>query len=312
MILTVTLNSGIDKVLLIEELLPGLPVTARKVVNSVGGKGLDVSVALRHLGVETRGLAFVAGDTGRQLAALLDDYDILPELVWVEGETRTSYVIAESKPGRVSHIKCGELQISSQHIQQFLHAYHTHLPGADWVICSGSIPPSLPVTFYGDLVQTALLAGVQVLVDSSRQAILATLEFHPTILKMNWEEFNWTFYKSDTFEDLISHARQAVEQHEIANLVITCGRKGILAITRAGTFHAHAPIQLVVNAAGAGDSASAALTWRLSLGDAWPEALRWAAAVSAAVVLTEGTADCRMTDVDAIYPNTIVEPVQFL
>ena len=311
MILTVTLNSGLDKVLLVDEFLPGLPVPARKVLNSVGGKGLDVSVALRHLGVETTGLAFVAGETGRVLAGLLDDYGIFPELVWVGGETRTCYVIAESKPGRVSHIKYGELQISSQHLSQFLSAYQKHLPDATWVVCSGSLPPALPETFYGDLVQYATQAGVKILVDSTRQALLSTLPYHPTILKMNWEEFIWTFdIKADTFEDLIFHARQAAEQHEISNLVITCGKKGILAVTQAGTFHAQAPIQPVVNAAGAGDGASAALTWRLSLSDSWPEALQWAAATSAAVVLTEGTADCRISDVKAIYPNTIVKLVQ--
>jgi len=308
MILTVTLNSGVDKVLLLDEFLPGLPVNARKVVTSVGGKGLDVSVALRHLGVETTGLVFVAGEMGRILAGLLDDYGILPELVWVDGETRTCYVIAESKPGHVSHIKYGDLQISSQHVDQFLKAYQTHLPKANWVICSGSIPPALPESFYRGLVQSAALAGVKVLVDSTQKALLSTLPYHPTILKMNWDEFKWTFQvKADTFEELIPKARQAASQHAIANLVITCGREGILAITQTGSFHARAPIQPAVNAAGAGDGASAAIVWRLSLGDPWPEALRWAAAVSAAVVLTEGTADCRMSDVNAILPKTVVE-----
>jgi len=308
MILTVTLNSGVDKVLLVDEFLPGLPVNARKVVNSVGGKGLDVSVVLRHLGVETTGLAFVAGETGRILAGLLDDYGILPELVWVEGETRTCYVIAESKPGRVSHIKNGALHISSQHVDQFLRAYQIHLLKTDWVVCSGSIPPALPESFYKGLVQSAVQAGVKVLVDSTQKALLSTLPYHPTILKMNWDEFKWTFQvKADTFEELIPKARQAAAQHSIPNLVITCGSEGILAITQTGSFVARAPEQPAVNAAGAGDGASAAIVWRLSLGDPWPEALKWAAAVSAAVVLTEGTADCRVSDVNAIFPKTEVE-----
>jgi 1-phosphofructokinase family hexose kinase len=311
MLLTVTLNSGVDKVLLVDEFLPGLPVNARKVVTSVGGKGLDVSVVLRHLGVETTGLAFVAGETGRLLADLLADYGILPELVWVEGETRTCYVIAESKPGRVSHIKYGALHISSQHVEQFLRVYQTQLPKAGWVICSGSIPPALPESFYSDLVQSASQAGVKVLVDSTHKALLSTLPYHPTILKMNWDEFRGTFQvKADTFEELIPKARQAAAQHAIPNLVITCGSEGILAITQAGSFIARAPKQQAVNAAGAGDGASAAIVWRLSLGDPWPEALKWAAAVSAAVVLTEGTADCRMSDVNAILPKTLVELIQ--
>ncbi|KPL82894.1 hypothetical protein SE15_12715, partial [Thermanaerothrix daxensis] len=50
------------------------------------------------------------------------------------------------------------------------------------------------------------------------------------------------------------------------------------------------------------DATSAALAWRLSLGDPWPEALRWAAATGAATVLTEGTADCHFADVQNLYP----------
>jgi 1-phosphofructokinase family hexose kinase len=312
MILTVTLNSGVDKVLLVDEFLPGLPVNAKNVVTSVGGKGLDVSVTLRHLGVETTGLAFVAGGTGRILEGLLEEYGILPELVWVEGETRTCYVIAELKPGRVSHIKYGELQISSRHVDQFLKAYQMQLPKADWVVCSGSIPPALPESFYRGLVNNAVQAGVKVLVDSTQKALLSTLPHHPTILKLNRDEFNWTFHeKAGTLEGLIPKARLAASQHAIPNLVITCGSEGILAITQEGSFHARAPKQQAVNAAGAGDGASAAIVWRLSLGDPWPEALKWAAATSAAVVLTEGTADCRMSDVHAIYPQTLVELLTF-
>jgi 1-phosphofructokinase family hexose kinase len=312
MILTVTLNSGVDKVLLVDEFLPGLPVEARKVVTSVGGKGLDVSVTLRALGVETTGLAFVAGETGRVLEGLIKAYGILPALVWVGGETRTCYVIAESKQARVSHIKYGELQISSAQVDQFLKAFQMHLSKTKWVICSGSIPPALPESFYRGMVNSAVQAGVKVLVDSSQKALLSTLPSHPTILKMNMDEFNWTFHeKASTVEELIPKARQTAAQHSIANLVVTCGSQGMLAITQEGCFHTRAPKQPVVNAAGAGDGASAALVWRLSLGEPWKEALKWAAAVSAAVVLTAGTADCQMKDVKAIYPDTVVEAISY-
>ena len=49
------------------------------------------------------------------------------------------------------------------------------------------------------------------------------------------------------------------------------------------------------------------LPWRLSQGDDWPQTLRRAAATSAAVVLTEGTADVRPADIDRILPHTLVK-----
>jgi fructose-1-phosphate kinase PfkB-like protein len=80
-------------------------------------------------------------------------------------------------------------------------------------------------------------------------------------------------------------------------------------VTEEGSFLATSPPLEEVNAAGAGDGVSAALVWRLSLRDRWPEALRWAAATGAAVVLTEGTAECRPEDVQRIYANTAVREI---
>jgi fructose-1-phosphate kinase PfkB-like protein len=98
-----------------------------------------------------------------------------------------------------------------------------------------------------------------------------------------------------------------MRRHEdLPALVLTCGPDGILAVTKEGAWLAASPVQQEVNAAGAGDAVSGALPYRLSLGDPWPEALRWAAAISAAAVLTPGTADCRLEDVERILEETTV------
>src|SRR3990170_943994 len=135
MILTVTLNSAIDKVLLIDEFTPDFPMLAKKVIVSVGGKGLDSSVVLSHLAVETVGLTFVAGENGRVLIDLLDGYGIISEAIWVNGETRICYVIAETNNGQVSHIKSGELLIEQDHINQFMQVFTRWLSSCNLVIC---------------------------------------------------------------------------------------------------------------------------------------------------------------------------------
>src|SRR3989304_5971473 len=88
MILTVTLNSAIDKVLLIDEFTPDFPMQARKVIISVGGKGLDSSVVLSHLAVETVGLTFVAGENGRGLIDRLDPKIVIQFVLRNLGRTR--------------------------------------------------------------------------------------------------------------------------------------------------------------------------------------------------------------------------------
>src|SRR3972149_4065966 len=230
MILTVTLNSAIDKVLLIDEFKPNFPMQAKKVLLSVGGKGLDSSVVLSHLGVKTIGLTFVAGENGRTLIELLDGYEIIPEAIWVRGETRICYVIAETNTGKVSHIKFGEMLIDQDHVDQFMQVFTNRLSSCSWLICAGSIPKSLSNSFYGTLVQRAALAEGPTLVDACESAILDTLPYKPAIVKMNWDEFEKTFgITANRIEDLITAANQAYYQHHLENLVLTCRGEGIIA-----------------------------------------------------------------------------------
>jgi 1-phosphofructokinase family hexose kinase len=308
MILTVTLNTALDKILFIDEWKSNLPMRATKNVTSVGGKGLDSSVVLRHLGVETVGLCFVAGKTGLELINLVEKYGIIPEPVWVDGETRMAHVVVERRYHRHSHIFSGLLSITPAHCEQLLEKFTKKVTGAGYVICAGSIPSGIPADFYCRMTETAHLAGVPILIDTQDEAITWSLSASPDIIKMNWNEFEITFQqRADTFDALVECAKRQFSEKEINALLVTCAEDRILAFNPQGAFHAIAPRQQVVNAAGAGDAASSGLVWRLALGDGWAEALCWSAATSAATVLTEGTADCRMEDILRILPEINVK-----
>jgi 1-phosphofructokinase family hexose kinase len=307
MFLTVTLNTGVDRVLLIDELLLGLPVKARKEVVCVGGKGLDVSVALRGLGLPTIGLSFMAGQNGRLLEDIITAYGIQPDSIWVEGETRVSYVIAESAHRRVSHIQVGELLFRPEHIQALLEHYTARLKDARFAILAGSIPAALDSGLYAELTRLARAAGVPVLIDSRAAYITPSLACPPDILKQNWDEFNCTFgYETKTLDKLQKAARQVHAKYSLNALVITCGPDGLLAIRPGISYRVTVPPQAAINAAGAGDAASAGLAWRLAEGDPWEEALKWCGAVSAAAVLTEATGEVRLEDAERLYPQVQV------
>jgi 1-phosphofructokinase family hexose kinase len=308
MFLTVTPNSALDRVIFIEAFQPETTMRAARVVNSVGGKGLDASVVLRALGAPTLAISFVAGVTGQQLAALLEGYGISADLIWVESETRTAHVIVEAACGRHSHIMTGALRVTDAAWQRLLDSYQRSLADAGWVISGGSLPENVPVSCYRMLVELAHAARVPILIDTSGPPALEALQARPTILKMNRVEYAETFRVGPLpLADLKAHAESIASQAGLSALVLTCGREGILALTQEGAYLAVAPPQQQVNAAGAGDAVSAALAWRLAQGDSWPEALRWAAAAGAAVVLTEGTADCDMDDIRRILPDTTLQ-----
>ena len=313
MILTITLNTALDRILFITEWVTGTTMRTSKVVTSVGGKGLDSSVVLRHLGAETTGVCFLAGKTGHDLLALLEGYGIYPEPVWVGGETRIAHVVVETLYHRHSHLMAGQIEIAPEHLDQLFDKVRENLKNASWVICGGSLPANVPANIFSQVTAICHQFGVPILIDTSSQSILECLPNHPDIVKMNWAEFQDCFkIKADTLDELTAQAGKIYREYGLRALVITCGGEGLLAFSPAGVYHAVAPKQVAVNAAGAGDAVSSALTWRLSLGESWPEALRWSAATSAAVVLTEGTADCSRLDVDRIFPDVQVKRLDLL
>jgi fructose-1-phosphate kinase PfkB-like protein len=202
----------------------------------------------------------------------------------------------------------GTLPIPAGAYQKFLDRYRQQAAGAEWIIAAGSLPPGVPEYCYRTVAEIAHEIGTPILLDGVGPPILAALPARPTILKMNRAEFSATFdVQADTIDQMQTQAKIIYEREKLSALVITLGKQGILAVTGDGAFLAAAPLQQAVNAAGAGDAASATLVWRLAAGDSWPEVLRQTAAVSAAAVLTEATAEVRLADVERLLPKTAVQ-----
>jgi 1-phosphofructokinase family hexose kinase len=310
MILTVCPNTALDKIIFIKEWIPGTPMRTNRVVNCVGGKGLNSAVVLRHLGCETVGMGFFEGKTGIELIELLEEYGIIPEPVWVGGTNRIAHVIAEEKTNIHSHVITGDVIVSPEQKREFINKFTKRVKEAAWVIFAGSLPPTLNVDFYSELITIAKKAKVPTLIDSQKQYIIDAMKAKPDITKMNWEEFEWTFNKkADSIESLISQAKKLYSETGLKNLVMTLGKSGILALTTEGNFLTKAPIQNPVSAAGAGDAVSSTLVYRFTKGDDWVSALKWAGAVSAAAVLTERTGDVIIADVDRIYKEVVVSKI---
>jgi 1-phosphofructokinase family hexose kinase len=309
MILTVTSNSALDKVLFIDQYSPGRVHPVDRVVYAVGGKGLDSSVTLSCLDVKTTGLVFVAGHTGKKLIWLIEDFGIKPEPIWVEGETRLAHVISETSIGRHTHIISGNLIINDHQQELFLSRLKELTISTGFVICAGSMAPDLPIDFYSRIVLTAHEAGKPILIDSRGTPFLKALKSKPEILKMNQHELGETFdvNTSDLKATKLS-AEIVYNKFQLDTLVITCGFEAILVLHEMERWQAIVPRLEAVNAAGAGDAVSAAIAWRRSIGDTWQETLFWAAAISAAVVLTPGTAECRNQDVMDLLNQVDVVP----
>ena len=301
--LTLTANAALDRVIFIDEFAPATTMRAPRFIECAGGKGFDTSVALRGLQQSTTAIGFVAGYYGNLLVNVLTQYGIDVDPVWLPGETRLANVLVETLRARHSHVMIGALPVSAAGIEILLERFRTHLPQPLWVVGAGSLPPGMPTSFYHTVATLAHAAGKPVLIDATGAPLLEALAAMPEVVKLNQDEFVDTFGLSGgELPAIVTAARQVQQERDLPAIVLTCGREGVLVVESNGVVQAQAPVQRAVNAAGAGDAASAAIVWRRGLGDGWAETVRWAAAVSAASVMTEATAEVRLADAEQLLP----------
>jgi 1-phosphofructokinase family hexose kinase len=310
MILTVTPNTALDRIMFIEEWESGKTQYPEPCIDAIGGKGLDVSFALKCLGKPSLAMGFIAGQVGKTLTGLLDNQQIRHRLTWVNGETRIAHVIVETKKHQHSHITTKGFTVSGKDTQKFLREFSKQIRKATWMVSAGTLSPGLETEFFRTIVDLANQHSVHSLIDSKGLPVLKVLASKPSIIKMNKSEFQGTFsVKTPTIGEITKQGRVILEKNNLPALVITCGGDGILAMLPGETLHAQSPAQVEVNAAGAGDAVSAGLVSRLAEGKSWKEALQWGSAAGAATVLTEATAECRLDDVQRIYNKTTVKIV---
>lgn len=307
MILTLTANAALDRVIFIEEFVPATTMRAPRFIECAGGKGFDTSVALRGLNQPTTAIGFVAGYYGSLLVNVLQNYGIDVDPIWLQGETRLANVLVEMVRARHSHVMIGALPVTAADIETMMDRFDLHLSDASWIVAAGSLPPGMPLSFYHTVTERAHAAGKPILIDATGAPLLDALAARPDVVKLNQDEFVDTFgLTGGELSAIVAAAQKMQQDRGLPALALTCGREGVIAITPEVVVQAQAPVQRAINAAGAGDAASAAIVWRRTLGDSWPETVRWAAAVSAASVGTEGTAEVRFADVEHLLSDVRV------
>ena len=309
MILTITPNTALDKVIFVDDFAFGKTVRATGTAEGMGGKGTVVSWVLGQLGTPSVATGFVAGETGRRLQSILNAAGVLTDFVWAEGETRTNYVVARTSDGVQGTVTVDGLSVAPKDARDLCEHACLLLENADFLFCGGSLPKGMPTDWYVPLIRKAKECGIVTMLDTSGQFLAPNMVALPDIIKPNASEA--TTLLGRPIQSL-AEAAQAVRElrgRGIRVPIITLGEGGAVADTVEGTFFV-SPVKVrVFSTAGAGDGFSAGLIQSRLRGESWPDALRWAAAVATAVLLTPGTGACRLEDVHRLHPRVRMERV---
>lgn len=250
-IYTVTLNPSLDYIVSVEDFKLGHTNRTESELLLPGGKGMNVSMVLKNLGIESTALGFAAGFTGQELARRLTQMGIKNELIALEeGLTRIN-VKLQSVEG--TEINGRGPAIPEERLEQMTGRLAA-LTAGDVVFLSGSIPASMPQETYRHMMER-LPEGVMTVVDATKELLIKTLSLHPFLIKPNHRELGEIFDVTLTDRaSVIPYAGKLQEMGARNVLVSMAGEGAVLLAEDGSVYQAPAPAGQLVNGVGAGDS----------------------------------------------------------
>ena len=299
MIYTVTFNPSLDYVVHVPRFQTGMVNRTETEQLYPGGKGINVSVVLSHLGVENRALGFLAGFTGDEIQRELCDHGCDGDFIRLpEGNSRINVKI---KGEQESEINGQGPKIPREAIEQLFEKLK-RLKTGDFLVLAGSIPNTLPGDIYERILAGLQGRGIRVAVDATKELLLNVLPYHPFFIKPNNHELGEMFDKKlTTDEEIIFYAKKLQEMGAQNVLISMAGEGGLLLTEDGRTYRSLPPKGKVINSVGAGDSMVAGfLTGYRNTGD-YQKAFELGLATGSASAFKEWLAEKQ--DVAALLDN---------
>lgn len=252
MIYTVTFNPSLDYVIQTENLRLGEISRTTSEAVYPGGKGINVSVVLANLGVNSRTLGFVAGFTEEELEKRLNKSGCMTEFIRLEeGMTRINVKIHSDVESEIN----GRGPAIQEQALKALFEKMDRLQREDILVLAGSLPGTLAEDIYEKIMQRLSGRGIKIVVDATKNLLLNVLKYHPFLIKPNHQELGELFGVTLTEEaDIIVYAGR-LQKMGAVNVLISMAENGAILLTEDGTVYKKAsPKGKVINSVGAGDS----------------------------------------------------------
>ena len=293
MIYTVTFNPALDYAVYLDTLEMGALNRAGGETLRCGGKGINVSVVLRNLGMDTRALGFLAGFTGRVIALWLEQMSVQNDFIMLPAGM--SRINIKLKTGVETEINGQGPDIPPQALDA-LFAKLDRISKGDTLVLAGSIPASQPADVYERVRSRLSGRGIRCVVDASGPLLLNVLQYRPFLIKPNEAELSELCGVPLTPGDLtgVKACAARLQERGARNVLASLGPNGALLLTEDGKFlHQEAAAGTVRNSVGAGDSMVAGFLTGLHLTGSYREALRMGAAAGAATAFSDHLATRR-------------------
>ncbi|MDR7079477.1 tagatose 6-phosphate kinase [Neobacillus niacini] len=309
-ILVVTLNPSIDTQYFMDSpLKPGVQRVTR-VERTAGGKGLNVARVLKKLGNDVVCTGFSGGYNGQWIQDSLMNHGIQQHFVEVQGDTRICLSFSGPEEFQPFEVLEAGPEISAEEQEKLKEVVEALGDGMTAGVISGSLPRGVPHTYYQELIQIFNKKNVPVYLDTSGEVLNQSLKAKPLFVKPNLEELElFSGTAIDSEEDIIDAAKDMMEKGA-ANVLVSLGAKGALLVSDKEVWKANVTPLKKAYPVGSGDSLLAGVTYALSNGKSWPEALRYGCACGVSNAINPQTGNVELEQVETLLNEIQIERVR--
>lgn len=252
MINTITLNPSLDYIVKVDSFKVDSLNRIEEERICAGGKGINVSIVLKNLGVENTALGYVAGFTGDEILRQIENYGVSCDFVKLK--KGFSRINVKLKSDGETEINGAGPEITEEDLK-VLYDKLSHLTKGDYLILSGSIPKSVPDDIYENIMNSLLDTGVEFIVDATKDLLLKVLKYKPFLIKPNHHELAEMFgLELKTDDDIIKYGKKLQEMGAKNVLISMAGDGAILIPENGEAIKREVPKGVLKNSVGAGDS----------------------------------------------------------
>lgn len=298
MIVTVTLNPSLDRTIEVSSFHRGSVLRTSEPTLEPGGKGVNVTRALAANGVDSIAVLPIGGGEGDDLRRLLAEAGVSARFVPVLGRTRSNITVAESD-GTITKLNEPGSALDDADLRTLVTVLRDVVSAGDWLVVSGSVPPRFEASQVSILADGLAGTGVHLAVDTSGDALVASLVARPRLIKPNRAELAELVGRPvESIAEVISAAEE-VRGRGVEFVLTSLGADGAVLVGPSGVLVGESHCEFPRSTVGAGDSFLAGFLHKFTsdesdLETAFVEALAWGAAATA----LPGTAVPAPADID--------------
>ena len=288
MIYTITFNPAVDLVIQVPNCQLGILNRSMGEEYVAGGKGINMSIVLKRLGIDNIATGFLGGFSGKYIEEFLEKEGITPQFISVEGTTRINVKVK----GEVeTEINAAGPTVDAEKFQRLMNYFEEVLKEGDTVFLAGNAAPGLDETSYVEIAKLCHVRGVKLVLDTTKVSLLACLPYRPFIIKPNQHELEELFgVNIQTQEEMLNYAFK-LQEKGARNVLVSCGGDGAFLVSETGqVFASNVPTGKLINSVGAGDSMLAGFMAKVIETNDFRKSLKQGAASGSATAFSVGIA----------------------